>query len=191
MRALISALFATVSVAVQAAAPIPQADPKASAVVIRSGDVFDMRLGGVPPDIASEYALQYSVGSEGTVNVPLVGEIKVSGLTPSEVERRVQAKMIADKIFTHPSVMIVVSPAARFVSVGGGVKMPQRMQWSADLTLSTSISGAGGLDDYGKEKGIRLIRDGKVVERYDLHLLQKDPSRDPKLLPGDQVYVPK
>ena len=99
--------------------------------------------------------------------------------------------MVADKIFTHPTVMIVVSQAARFVSVGGAVRAPQRVPWNQDLTLATAIESAGGPDDYAQEKGIRLIREGKIVERYDLRVVRKDPARDPKLLPGDQVFVPK
>jgi protein involved in polysaccharide export with SLBB domain len=157
--------------------------------LVRIGDVVEMRLSGVPQELAAEYAVQYTVGPEGTVNVPLVGELKVSGLTATQVERAIQTKLVAEKIFTHPTA--IISIAARFVSVGGGVKVPQRLQWSSDLTLQTSIESVGGLDEFASPKGVRLIRDGKILQKYDLRVLRKDPSQDPKLLPGDQVYVPK
>lgn len=159
--------------------------------LIRVGDTFEMRLSGMPAEFAAEFSIPYTVGQEGTVNVPLIGEMKVVGLTANQLERSIQNKLIADKIFTKPTVIINVSQMARFVSIGGGVRAPQRVQWSQDLTLNTAIENVGGLDDYGKEKGVRLIRDGKIVETFDLRVLRKDPSRDPKLLPGDQVYVPK
>jgi protein involved in polysaccharide export with SLBB domain len=161
------------------------------APLIRTGDVFEMRLSGMPQDVAADFAVQYTVGQEGTVNVPFIGGVKVSGLTPAQVEREMQAKLIAGKIFTHPTVIINVLAGSRFVFVGGGVKSPQRLQWTQDLTLHTAVGSAGGLDDYADPKGVRLIRDGKIVRAYDLRLLEKDPSQDPKLLPGDQVYVRK
>jgi protein involved in polysaccharide export with SLBB domain len=157
--------------------------------LLRIGDVVEMRLSGMPQDLAAEYAVQYTVGPEGTVNVPLIGEVKVNGLTATQVERAIQAKLISDKIFTNPTA--IISIAARFVSVGGGVKAPQRLQWSQDLTLHMAIDDAGGLDEFGSPKGVRLIRDGRIFQTYDLRVLEKDPSQDPKLLPGDQVYVRK
>jgi protein involved in polysaccharide export with SLBB domain len=57
--------------------------------------------------------------------------------------------------------------------------------------LRTAIENVGGLDDFGNKKGVRLIRDGKIIQVYNLKDLEKDPSKDPKLLPGDQVFVRK
>jgi len=173
-------------------APVPVAIPVAQIVpAIRVGDVFEMRLSGMPVDLASEFAVQYTVAQDGTVNVPLIGEMKVQGLTANQVEHAVQAKLVADKIFTHPTVVVNTGGGPRFVSVGGGVRAPQRLQWSQDLTLRTAIENAGGLDDFGNKKGVRLIRDGRIFQTYDLRVLEKDPSQDPKLMPGDQVFVRK
>jgi protein involved in polysaccharide export with SLBB domain len=179
-----------VTVAVAVAVPVT-GSPGQTVPVIRVGDVFEMRLSGMPQDLAAEFAVQYTVGQEGTVNVPLIGEVHVSGLTANQAEREVQAKLMTEKIFTKPTVVINIGGGVRFVSIGGGVRAPQRLQWSTDLTLRTAIENCGGLDDFGKKKGVRLIRDGKIIQKYDLRALEKDPSQDPKLMPGDQVYVPK
>ena len=96
---------------------------------------------------------------------------------------------MAEKIFTHPTVLINVAQSTRYVSISGGVRAPQRLLWSADLTLSSAIGNCGGLSDFGSGRGIRIIRDGKIAGAFDLKLLQKDPSKDPKLMPGDQVLV--
>jgi polysaccharide export outer membrane protein len=148
-----------------------------------------MRLAGMPADIAADFSGQYTVGHEGTVNVALIGEVKAIGLTPTQLERTIEAKMVADKIFTHPTVLINVAPATRIVSVSGGVRQPQRLPWSPDLTLSSAIGNCAGLSDFGSGKGIRIIREGKIAGLYNLAEIQKDPSKDPKLLPGDQVVV--
>ena len=161
----------------------------AQLATLRTGDVFEVRLSGMPQEFASDFNLQYTVSSEGTINVPLIGEFKVAGLSPSELERNIQNKLIQDKIFTHPTVLISVAQATRFVSISGGVRQPQRLQWTSDLTLSSAIGNCAGLSDFGSPKGIRIIREGKIAGVFDLRLLQKDPSKDPKLLPGDQVLV--
>jgi len=159
--------------------------------VIRVGDSLEMRLSGVPAEFAADFAVPFSVGQEGTVNVPLIGDTKAAGLTASQLEHAIQNKLIADKIFSKPTVIINVSPMARFVSVGGEVRAPQRMQWSQDLSLHSAIESAGGVGDYANPKAVRLIRDGKIVQTCNLNKLEKDPSLDPKLLPGDQIFVPK
>ena len=47
------------------------------------------------------------------------------------------------------------------------------------------------MSDFGDEKGIRIIREGKIAGTYNLKDIRKDPAKDPKLLPGDQVIVPE
>ena len=111
------------------------------------------------------------------------------GLTASQLEKTIEGKLVAEKIFTRPTVLINIAQAMRYISVSGGVKQPQRLSWSADLTLSSAIGNCAGLSDFGSPKGIRIIRDGKIVGVFNLTEIQKDPAKDQKLLPGDQVLV--
>lgn len=145
----------------------------------------------MPQEYAAEFSLQYTVGSDGTINVPLVGEVKAAGLTATQLERVIQSKLVAEKIFTHPTVVINIASVARYVSVSGGVRVPQRIQWSQDLTLSSSIGNAGGIGDFGNAKKVRVVREGKVLGIFNLQQFERDPSLDPRLLPGDQVIVPE
>lgn len=148
-----------------------------------------MNLSGMPGEFAGDFKLQYTIGQEGTVNVPLIGEVKAAGLTATQLERSVEAKLVGEKIFTHPTVLISIAQTTRYVSVSGGVRQPQRLSWSSDLTLSSAIGNCAGLSDFGSPKNIRIIREGKIFGAFNLTELQKDPSKDPKLLPGDQVLV--
>lgn len=158
---------------------------------LRPGDIFDMRLSGMPAEYAQEFALQYTVGQDGSINIPLVGEVRAMGLTSTQLERTIQNRLMGEKIFKQPTVVINVAAVQRFVSVNGGVRQPQRLQWSPDLTITSAIGNAGGLDEFSNGKGIRVIREGRVFGQYDWRDLNRDPARDPKLLPGDQVAVPR
>jgi polysaccharide export outer membrane protein len=150
--------------------------------------MFTLRLGGMPPEFANEFALDYTVGSDGTVNIPMIGDMRASGMTSTQFQQVVQNKLMSEKIFTRPTVVISIQQNIRFVSVGGGVRNAGRQPWSPDLTLSSAVQSAGGLTDFGSPKGTRLIREGQVAV-YDLRALDKNPAADPKLLPGDQVVV--
>ena len=162
---------------------------QAQIATLRPSDVLEMRLSGMPQEYASEFTLQYTVGQDGTINVPLIGEIKAVGLTSTQLERAIQSRLVAEKIFTQPTVIINIAPVARYVSVSGGVRSPQRLQWTPDLTLSSAIGNCQGISDFGSDKGIQIVRGSKIVGSFNLKDIRKDPAKDPQLLPGDQVLV--
>ncbi len=156
----------------------------------RAGDVFDMRMSGMSIEDAQPFAQQYTVGPDGTVNIPLIGEIKAIGLTGRELERTMQARFVAGKIFTQPTVIINPVQGLRMVTVTGGVKIPGRLPWTADLTLSSAV-GQCVPDDFSDLRKVRIVRGSKILGVFNLLQIDKDPAKDQKLLPGDQVIVPQ
>jgi polysaccharide export outer membrane protein len=155
----------------------------------RNGDVFEMRVSGVPLEDAQQFVQQYTVGPDGTVNVPLLGEIKAVGLSTPELERAIQSRLVNGKIFTKPTVIVSPVAGVRTVAVIGSVNNPGRVAWNVDLTLMTAIAERGGPNDFADRKSIRLVREAKVVGVFNLNEMTKDPAKDQKLLPGDQVLV--
>ena len=157
-----------------------------SSIVLRPNDVIELRLSGMPPEDAAQFnGAAYTVGGDGTVNVPYAGSLQAAGRTPSELERAVERTLIDKKIFRWPTATINVANTVRFVVIGGNVRNPSRMPWSADLTLMSALSAAGGPSDFAGDK-VNLIRGGKIT-LYSYRKLKKDPSQDPRLLPSDQV----
>ncbi len=157
---------------------------------LRPNDSFEMQLSGMPAEYAMDFRGQYTVGEDGTISVPLIGPVRAAGLTAHQLARSIEKKLIAEKIFTQPTVLLTLPLQARFVTVGGGVRMPSAVPWSADLTLSAAINRAGGFGDFGNRKKIKVIRDGKVGI-FNLQISDRDPNQNPKLLPGDEVVVPE
>ena len=170
----------------------PQLHAADTPATLRPGDAFDMKLTGMPPEAVQDIAnLQYTIGPDGTVNIPLIGKTKASGLTSTQLEDAIQAKYIAGKFFTNPTVIINIAQGARFFSIIGGVRQPGKQQWTSDMTLGSAIGAAGGLGEFSNGKGIRVIREGKLFGTYNYKEITKDPAKDLKLLPGDQVIVPE
>src|SRR4051812_30431257 len=159
--------------------------------VLRDGDVFEIVLSGMPVECANEFHLQYTVGDDGEVSIPLIGQIKAAGLSTTQFARNVERKLVSEKIFTRPTVVITPQAQSRFVTVGGGVRQSGAVPWSTDLTLSAALKRAGGASDFGNISKTRLTREGKTAV-YNLKRAAKgDQTQNPKLLPGDEVEVPE
>jgi polysaccharide export outer membrane protein len=174
-------------------APARTAQPPPSAPsensTFRPGDSFDMSIGAIPfPEgDPGGFNKPYTVGTDGFVNVPYVGLVRAEGLTQSQLEKAVQTKLIEEKIFRWPTITINVPERSRLITVGGMVRAPQRIFWSADMTLMSAINAAGGPADFAGDK-IRLTRNKKVTT-FSRKKLLKFPDQDPKLMPGDQIEV--
>ena len=133
------------------------------------------------------YNLDFTIGGDGYVNVPLGGQVRAAGLTQSQLEGAIQKRLVEQKVFRWPTATINVPNVSRFVTVGGAVRAPGRQVWSADLTITSAIASAGGKGDFASDK-INLIRSGEI-RRYSLKKIKSRPAEDERLLPGDQVEL--
>lgn len=156
-------------------------------VALRNGDSVDIRIANVPPEDVQQFSAPYTIDESGMINLPYIGMIKAGGLPPSQVQIDIQNKLISAGIYTNPTVTVNPPSGMRFVSVGGAVRAPGRVPYTSDLTLMSTINAAGGAGDFAGDK-IRLIRGGKA-EYFSRKKLDKDPSVDPRIEPGDQIEV--
>jgi polysaccharide export outer membrane protein len=141
----------------------------------------------VPPEDVGQIDGNYTLDESGMLNLPFIGLIKAAGLPPSQVQIAIQNKYIADGIYTNPTVTVSPPPQSRFIDVSGAVKAPGRVPYSSDLTLMTTIDSAGGPSDFAGDR-IRLVRGGKI-QFFSRKKLNKDPSLDPRIEPGDQIQI--
>lgn len=158
--------------------------------VLRSGDTFEMRIGGVPADEASMFNSTYSIDGTGRLNLPHIGDVSVVGLTPGQAKDRIEGTYKSRGIYTNPVVNIIIAPQARQVSVGGAVKAPQRIAYTPDLGTLSAITAAGGFNEFANQKKVRILR-GKQVIMVNCVEVRRNPSLDVKLQPGDNVEVPE
>lgn len=156
---------------------------------LRSGDVVDVRLFGVPTEESQQFNAPYTVDDTGMVNLPYIGQIKAGGLLASQFQVAVENKLKTDGIYSHPTISVQSQTGQRFVIVGGAVRQPGRIPYSPDLTLMSAINAAGGTNDFAKQAAF-LTREGKR-QQYDLKQIRKEPGTDPKIVPGDQIEVPQ
>ncbi len=160
-----------------------------SGVKLRVGDVIDVRISGVPAEEVAQFNAVYTVDNEGMINVPYLGLVKAQGLDAGALQTSLQNRLVSERIYTHPTIMVNIPQAVRLVNVGGNVRAPQRIAYTPDMTLMTAINAVGGFNEFANRKRVRLVREGKTAT-YNTDEIKKDPRLDPPVKPGDQIDVP-
>lgn len=144
------------------------------------------------------------VDSKGNINLPLVSEVHVVGLTVSEAQKAVENAYRDGRYLRNPQVTINVEAyAAREVSIQGQVRSPGRypLPIETSMTVLELVTRAGGFTDTAKGTAVNVTRvspEGKKqVFTIDVDSLLKGKDRaninDNSLMlePGDIVFVPE
>lgn len=158
--------------------------------VLRAGDQIEIRLGGVPADEINQVTGIYTVDGDGFINMPHIGKVHAAGATQAQLQGSIESAYKSQQIYTNPSITLAVPNAARFVDVGGDVRSPQRVVFTADLTVLGAITAAGGFTEYADQGKVNLMRDGQVTV-INMKEVRKNPTKDLKLKPGDKIHVPQ
>ncbi len=146
------------------------------------------------------------VDAKGTVNLPLVGEIRINGQSLSQAERTIEAAYRDGRFLRKPEVTVTVEEySPREVSIQGEVKSPGRYVLPVESTMSVLdlVTKAGGFTDTALGTAVRVTRllpDGSTkIMTIDVESLIKGKGnvktngQDSSLLlePDDIVYVPE
>ena len=143
------------------------------------------------PDLTTETR----VSQRGTITFPLIGEIKIGGLTPAAAGSEIARQLKRGKYLLNPQVTVVMTELrSRQVSVLGQVNKPGRYaldETSAKLTDVLAL--AGGVSEVGADTvSIVLDRNGNTEKlEIDLAAMVRtgDLSKNIDIQNGDTVYV--
>ena len=137
--------------------------------------------------------MPYLVDNDGYINYPIIGRLKVGGLTKSECE-----KMIAEKIRPYmaetENPIVTVRMSSYSVSVLGEVARPGSFQVSREkITILEALAQAGDLTIYGVRDKVKLIREDATGKKQIVTLNLNDANivNSPYyyLQQNDVVYV--
>lgn len=166
-------------------APAPKMDPYAQHDLLRVGDSLIIRLTGVPDQ--EQGTFEAKVDESGQISMPHIGGFPAAGLTTVQLKEKIETLYKLQKIYTNPNITILTQQA-RFVSITGEVRAPQRLFHSKDLTTLGAIASCGGFTDFANRRKVRILRGSQVIEFNALEALG-DPSRDVPLIPDDKIQV--
>lgn len=160
---------------------------------IEPGDVLEIVILG-----EEELARTLMVMHNGTISFPLVGEVKVTGLTTDQASSVLAQRL--EKYFVHPVVSIILqSPTLPYVSVFGEVLRQGAVDYQRGLRVTDYIALAGGPTPTANLGNVRVVRfqlggmAAKTVQtiNVDRILREGDITYNYELKSGDWVYVPR
>src|SRR5580692_12687607 len=113
-------------------------------VPVGTGDLLHIEVFDVP-----ELSRDVRVGDAGDISYPLIpSKINAAGLTPFQLEQKMEQLLIENGFVTHPQVSVFVKEQnSQPVSVVGAVVKPMVYQGIRPTTLLEILAGAGGITD--------------------------------------------
>lgn len=152
-------------------------------------NLFNLTL---PGDRIGEGYSDYTVTPEGTIDFPVLGKLKVDGMTRGELAAFIKGELMGRDLVKDP--VVTVEFLNTGFSVMGEVNRPGRFNFNKDqLTLLEALSMAGDLNIQGKRDNIAVVRheaDGVHTYRVDLTNfaeLEKSPAY--YVRQDDVIYV--
>ena len=143
------------------------------------------------PDLTTESR----VTEQGTIFFPLIGEVRIAGMTPQQASSRIAAALSKGKFVVNPEVQVVLAAVnSRQVSVLGNVTKPGRYPIdSVNRRVTDFIAAAGGMAATGADSvTVVQVRNGPET-KTDVDLAEMFRSgklgANMELAPGDTIYV--
>ncbi|MBD5266771.1 MAG: polysaccharide export protein [Bacteroides sp.] len=135
-------------------------------------------------------SLNYIVDKAGCIDFPVLGEIKVEGMTTMELKKYLVERI--SKIVKEPQVYVVLQNFK--VNVLGEVKEPKAISVTSEkFSVFDALAGCGDLTEYGRRDGVIVIRqtpEGETIyQRLNLHDSSITGSPFFYLKQNDVVYV--
>jgi polysaccharide biosynthesis/export protein len=154
---------------------------------IGSGDLLEVNVFG-----ASDYTHVLRVADDGSITLPLIGQVQVAGLTSRELSSDLQKRLKQGGYFNNPEVGVFVKEyATQGVSVLGEVQKPGVYPLLGSRTLFDLLSQAQGTTQTAGDKVYVTHRD--KPQRSEVVKLSYDPTNtaqsNVRILPGDTIIV--
>jgi len=129
------------------------------------------------PDMSID---KIKVATNGTISMPLLGQVSVKGLTVIEVEQKL-ITLLLDGYLKKPNVTISISEYRPFY-ISGEVKRPGSYPYRRDLTIEKAVALAGGFTARASRSSITLLGEDaqRVLNKVLLNAAVK---------PGDVITV--
>ncbi len=145
---------------------------------------------------ASEKSMTMSVDLNGNLRLPNIGPVSLSGLTLKQAERRVKSRLSTiyrDLSSGNPSTFLDLSVTkVRTIKVNlvGELRMPGTYSVNGLSTVFNAIYVAGGPNELGTLRDIRIYRKSKLIASLDFYdFLVKGETRNNVRLQNDDVIM--
>ena len=117
---------------------------------------------------ASQKTLQLTVSPEGTVTVPEYGPIQVGGMSVGAANAKIR-RSLGSRYRSSEVKLTVGQTRTILVNVMGEVRVPGTYTLSAFATVFHALYRAGGINDLGTLRNIKVFRNGRLITVVDIY----------------------
>ena len=153
--------------------------------VLGPGDAVNVDIWG-----ASQESVTETVSPDGTITIEGIGVIKLGGLSVSQAKAKL--KRVLGPRYQGSSIELTLGQTRTItVSVMGEVKVPGTYTMSAFATVYNALYMAGGPNEIGTLRNVKVYRKGKLLSNVDVYdfLLNGKLSGDVRLQDNDVITV--
>lgn len=120
------------------------------------------------------------INDDGTISVPLIGQVSIKGQTVSEVEELLNDLFQKDYL-VKPRVTVVIDEYRPFY-INGEVKKPGSYPFRTGMTVEIAVTIAGGFTERASRKSIYLAEENDLTNRRNVKL-------NDSVKPGDILTI--
>ena len=153
--------------------------------VLGPGDVVNVDVWG-----ASEENVSETISPDGTITIQSIGVIQLGGLSVSQAKSRL--KQVLGPRYQGSKIDLTLGQTRTItVSVMGEVKVPGTFTMSAFATVYNALYMAGGPNEIGTLRNVKVYRKGKLISTVDVYdfLLNGHLTGDVRLQDNDVITV--
>lgn len=140
------------------------------------------------PDLSNEYRIEPS----GVVEFPLIGSMKVSGMTSTQLSQNLR-QSYGERYLENPDISVqLVEAIGNEVTVEGSVRTPTVYTIFGESNLVQAVAKGGGLNDEANASRVLVFRkiDGvQKVAMFSLKDIREGRAENPLIYGGDIVVV--
>lgn len=153
--------------------------------VLGAGDAVYIDIYG-----ASQKTIESTVSPDGTVTVEGYGPVTVGGMTVAEANAALRSRL--GQRYRNSSIRLTVGQTRTItVNVMGEVLVPGTYTLSSLSTVFNALYMAGGLNDIGTLRNIKVFRGGRLISTCDIYgfIIDGDMSGNVRLMDNDVISV--
>lgn len=162
--------------------------PPNNTYTLGPGDRFELTV------IGENFPKEYTVASNGTVDLPLLHRQNVDGFEAQDLASHLRQLLIDGKFLRDPVVIVNIKEFnSKRITVGGAVSKPGDYPYTPGLTLLRVISNAGGFTAVANRTAVLVTRrtpEGKrITASFSVDAISEGRTSDVPLQAGDNVYA--
>lgn len=184
-----AAALAALLLAAAAAFPAAAQVSSSANYVIGPKDLLEIKVQEIP-----ELNVERRVQDDGSIALPLLGQVTASGVSPMDLRDRIAAMLTAKYVNQAYVTVNVKEYANRPILVLGGVAKPGALNVAGRWTLQQAILAAGGLaPGAGRKIAVLRTAENGLTDRIEIDsdelFVKLNPIWNIPIYPGDVVNV--